>query len=270
MQVISFGGGVQSTALLVLACQGVIPHRIGVFANVGSDAEDPATIDYIRDHAMPYAQAHDFQLFETQRRHHRTGEPRSLLTDLEGDNRSIIIPVRMANGSPGNRRCTADYKLRVVARWLRDHGATAEQPAEVAVGISTDEWERANSARAEAWERKVYPLLELGHSRRACESIIADVGLPIPPKSSCWFCPFRSPADFRHMAVERPELFKKVVALEDRLNEKRAAMGKDDVYFTRFGRPIHEVIDAALRQGTLAFDGFDDDEGWRCGDVCDT
>lgn len=42
--IFSTGGGVQSTACLVLAAQGKIPYRTFVFANVGDKAESPATL----------------------------------------------------------------------------------------------------------------------------------------------------------------------------------------------------------------------------------
>ena len=44
IRAISFGGGVQSTALLVLASQGKIDFRTFLFANVGDDSEHPATL----------------------------------------------------------------------------------------------------------------------------------------------------------------------------------------------------------------------------------
>lgn len=40
---------------------------------------------------------------------------------------SLPIPVRMSNGAPGTR------KIRVVGRWLREHGATGQDPATVCV-----------------------------------------------------------------------------------------------------------------------------------------
>ena len=56
--IFSCGGGVQSTACLVLAAQGKIPYKTFVFANVGDKAESPATIKYIKDILKPYAKQH--------------------------------------------------------------------------------------------------------------------------------------------------------------------------------------------------------------------
>lgn len=41
---VSYGGGVQSTALLVLAAQRRIDYPLFLFANVGDDSENPATV----------------------------------------------------------------------------------------------------------------------------------------------------------------------------------------------------------------------------------
>jgi hypothetical protein len=54
-RVVSYGGGVQSNALLVLAAQGRIDYRRFLFANVGDDSEHPATLRYVRDVALPSA-----------------------------------------------------------------------------------------------------------------------------------------------------------------------------------------------------------------------
>ena len=68
IRAISYGGGVQSTALLVLAAQGEIDYPVALFANTGDDSEHPATIRYLRDVAAPFAAAHGIELVELQRR----------------------------------------------------------------------------------------------------------------------------------------------------------------------------------------------------------
>lgn len=278
LQVVSYGGGVQSTALLVLAATGYIPHRTFLFANVGDDSEHPATLAYVRDVAFDYAAAHGIEIHELHRiptRGRSKGEIETLWGRLmRPGSRSLPIPVRMSNGAPGTRQCTSDFKIRVVGRWLKEHGATADNPAHVAIGISVDEIERANTRIREPYEIVEYPLLTLEHrlaphgaTRNDCKRIIAAAGLPIPGKSACFFCPFHRPAAFADQARTEPELFALSALLEDRLNERRDALGKDHVYLTRYGRPLRDVF--ATTQQAL-FDDWDEDEGYRCGDRCDT
>ncbi|TXJ78589.1 phosphoadenosine phosphosulfate reductase [Streptomyces lavendulae] len=241
-RVFSYGGGVQSTAALVLAAQGRINFPTFVFSNVGDDSERKATLRYVEEHAKPFAARYGIEFIEVQR-HRRDGSTETLMQRLERPgSRSISIPVRMANGAPGNRQCTADFKIKVIGKWTKEHGATPDNPAIVGIGISLDEIQRANSRRQVPHEQAVYPLLELGIRRIDCERIIRDAGLPVPPKSSCFFCPFHRPEFFQDMRRSEPAEFEKACQLEDLLNQRRDELGKDHVYLTRFNRPLREAI----------------------------
>ena len=242
LRVVSYGGGVQSTALLALAAAARIPHRTFLFSNVGDDSEHPGTIAFVRDHAIPFAERHGIALHVLHRTR-RDGTRETLLGRLtKAGSRSIPIPVRMSNtGAPGTRSCTMDFKLRVIAKWLKAHGASPSAPAHVAIGFSTDEAHRM-SGKVRAFEIVEYPLLDLLLSRDDCKQIIRDAGLPVPPKSSCYFCPFHRPSMWQQMRKHEPDLFAKSIALEDLLNERRDLLGKDHVYLTRFGKPLREAI----------------------------
>lgn len=270
LRVVSYGGGVQSTALLVLAAERRIDFPVFVMANVGDDSEHPATLAYVRDVAAPYAEAHGIELHLVDRRT-RAGEVETLYGRLikEGS-RSLPIPVRMSNGAPGTRSCTADFKIRVLAKWAKAHGATADNPATVAIGISADEASRANNRRhTSPHEQVVYPLLGVDTdlptgwarplARTDCAETIRAAGLPVPPKSSCYFCPFHRPSVWADMRTEEPEVFERAAQLEDLLIARRAMLGKDPVYLTRFGQPIRDVIPEGA--AFLPFADVDDTEG---------
>ncbi|MFD9832158.1 phosphoadenosine phosphosulfate reductase [[Kitasatospora] papulosa] len=259
---VSYGGGVQSTALLVLAAQGRIDFRTFLMANVGDDSEHPGTLRYLNEYARPYAAEHGIELAVLDRVMVRSGEVRTLYGQLTKEgSRSLAIPVRMSNGAPGTRSCTADFKIKVVGRELKRRGATKEAPATVGIGISLDEIHRANNRRCEPHEEIVYPLLELGLRRIDCARIIREAGLPVPPKSSCWFCPFHRPETWHDMRRTQPELFEKSCQLEELLNTRRDELGKDHVYLTRFGRPLR----AAIPDGVDLLPGFDETDG-----LCDS
>ncbi len=305
LRVFSFGGGWQSTAALALAARGDLDFRVFLFANVGDDSEDPATLAYVREHAAPFAAAHGLDL-HTLSRIRRDGTTETLYGRLTGErpcprcdatgrtwladtdrpdtpanrlpeprecprcsgtgraaSRSLPIPVRMSNGAPGTRSCTADFKIKVIGRWLKAHGATADAPATVGVGISVDEIHRANARRAEKYERIVYPLLDLRLRRADCPGIIRAAGLPVPPKSACWFCPLHQFGRWADLRRERPTLFERACALEDLLNDRRDVLGKDHVYLSRYGTPLRKVVPdlQVLPFGEHAGDGGCD-SGW--------
>ncbi|MGW4825811.1 phosphoadenosine phosphosulfate reductase [Streptomyces sp. NPDC004227] len=256
LRAFSFGGGVQSVACLVLAAQDRINFGTFLFANVGEDSEDPRTLDYFRQHAAPYAHANDIRLEELHRTR-RDGSTETLWGRLTKEgSRSLPIPVRMSNGAPGTRSCTADFKIRVIGKRLKQLGATPHNPALVGVGISVDEIQRANNRRSEEYEQITYPLLDLGLRRTDCYRIIQTAGLPVPPKSACFFCPFHRPEAWREMRRTAPDLFAKSCQLENVLNDRRAVLGKDPVYLTRFGKPLADAIPEGW--DTLPFDEWDE------------
>lgn len=253
---VSYGGGVQSTALLVLAAQRKIDFRTFLFANVGDDSEHPATLAYVNDVAKPYAAEHGITLIEL-RRHRRDGSIETLRERVRRG--SMVIPVRRSkDGPPMSRSCTADFKIAVIGKELKRLSATADDPATVAIGISVDEIERARPGidpRA-PWQCRVYPLLDLGLHRRDCRDVIADAGLPVPPKSSCWFCPFHDREAWRALRRETPDLFEQAVKMEAEMSA--ATSDGRPVFLTRNGVPLDRVLD-----DQLVLDGMDGcDSGW--------
>lgn len=95
MRTFSFGGGVQSVAVLVLAAQQRVQYDHFLFANVGDNAENPDTLLYTEQISKPYAARHGIDLIELY--HIVKGEKRDLYDYLMGDNKSVKIPVRLNN-----------------------------------------------------------------------------------------------------------------------------------------------------------------------------
>lgn len=89
-------------------------------------------------------------------------------------------------------------------------------------------------------------MIELGISRSDCLRIVREAGLPQPPKSSCWFCPYKTTDQWTALRQERPELFAKVVEIERQLNAKRVHLGKDVVYISSVGSRRGQPIDIAV------------------------
>jgi hypothetical protein len=248
LRVISYGGGVQSTALLVLAAQGRIDFQTFIMANVGDDSELPATLTYVRDVAMPYAAANGIDLHMLQRTD-KSGQTHTLYGDITAPgSKAMKIPVRMSGGKPASRSCTVDYKTRVTGKWLRAHGASKTNPAVVGIGISLDEIQRANTSRAMPWEQIVYPLIGIGEEtglrlrRDDCARIIRDAGLDVPPKSSCYFCPFHRLATWTDLARDEPDLFAKACDLEDFMRNRSEVAGRGPVWMTDYAMPLSDLV----------------------------
>ena len=241
MRSFSYGGGVQSTAALCLAAAGKLQYDAFVFANVGNDSENPATLDYIERYAKPFAAAHGLKFVEVQKTN-RAGELQTLRGRIMTTPRSVPLPSWLPSGAFGNRTCTNEFKIQVIAKWLKQNGATKDNPATLGIGISTDEWTRARSDSGIAWEVLEYPLLDLRLSRNNCRAIIVDAGLPIPPKSSCYFCPFHTRREWERILREMPDLFAAAVEIDYHIREKRGELGKDGMYLHQAGIPLDKAV----------------------------
>lgn len=242
VRAISYGGGVQSTAMLVLAAQERIDFRLAIFSNVGNDSEHPETIEYFNNVAKPYAAQHGIELVELKKT--GKGKEQTLWEKLiKEDSRSIGIPVRMSDsGAPGRRNCTVEFKIKRVASELKRRGATPQNPAVVALGISLEEYQRMRTSSGIPYQTLAYPLIDLRIDRAGCEQIIAKAGLPVPPKSSCFFCPYHTIAYWKKMKQTHPELFEKSVLLEETLNQRRQQLNRDPVWFTNKLMPLRLVV----------------------------
>ncbi len=263
MKIFSSGGGVQSTAALVLAAQGKIDYPVFVFANTGDDSEHPDTLDYVNNVSIPFAKKNEIGFIVRQKRRMGKYEHQTILGEVHRRKRSVPIPARMSNGKPGNRTCTIDFKIRVIDKFIAEelqHNGSVT----VGLGISTNEIQRAKNRNPEKIRGFIktieYPLIELGLNRSQCLRIIADAGLPVAPRSACYFCPFHTQAEWIRLRHDRPDLFDKAVEIEQFINEKRkAVLKRDKVWLHQFLRPLDEAVGLQM-----TFDDLENCEDGYC------
>ena len=111
IRTISYGGGVQSTAMVVLAAtrdpgfEEVMggPVDAALFANVGDDSEHPGSLEFVREHAIPWAAERGLAIHELHRVN-REGERETLWQRVfRDDYKTMAIPARGGNGAPLGR-----------------------------------------------------------------------------------------------------------------------------------------------------------------------
>lgn len=243
----SFGGGVQSNAALVLASQGRIDYRHFVFANVGDRAENPETIEYIKKYSVPFAEKHGLAFYVVSRKD-KEGNSVDLYDYLhKEDSKAMTIPVRLTPvGMPARRDCTNDWKIKTLNKFAKGIFAVR------GIGISTDEIHRARIQKG-----LEYPLIDLNLSRTDCKEIIAASELPIPPKSACWFCPYKRMTDWQDLKKNNPNLFWDAVRIESMLSKRRESRGKPGVYLTDKGARKKATLDQLVSDQLEIFDGQD-------------
>lgn len=216
----SFGGGVQSVALFLINLA-TGENFIPIFANVGDKSENPATLEYIERHIKPLCKKHWIPFVEV-----KTGD---LLDDIE-NNPHPCVPV-FSGKSQFARICTSDRKIKPVNRAIKALLKSDENAALVQIGISLDELHRAHfddwrkkdkyGRYFGFWQKPDYPLIDAHITREDCKRVILDNGLPLPEKSSCWFCPFGSGMNDR------------IMSLQTGINLARSVIGLDDIQMRR-------------------------------------
>lgn len=204
---LSFGGGVNSVALyLYLADEGI--DFEAVFVNHGTDW--PETYEY-------------FDMFQAWLENKGLKKITELKTDVQGGKtlydycwEKRMVPTFM------RRWCTAEFKIKILQSYFKP-------PAFELIGIDADESHRAKIQTRKGFESR-YPLIEAGIGRAGCKKIIIDHGLPVPPKSGCYICPFQRVGQWKELRRVHPELFCKAVELEARNIEYRVEKGKKPLY----------------------------------------
>lgn len=235
LEIISLGGGVQSSALVVLTAWGKIspPATHAVFADTGGEFE--TTLEHVERLAR-WSRAQGGPAVVVTRRpgpglyeHHWTAQ---------ASQKTPLCVHAEPSGGLWKRDCTIRWKIKVVQRWLKIQGADI---ATVQLGISLDEAERMK-ASPEAWVTNRWPLIELRLTRADCRKIIQAAGLPVPGKSACWFCPLRPVGYWQWLAASDPQRFEAAARLEDRINAANAAVGKAPGYLSSRHRPLREAF----------------------------
>ena len=132
---------------------------------------------------------------------------------------------------------------------------------EVWLGISTDEAHRMKPSPND-WQTNRWPLIEARMSRGDCMQWLTRHGYPVPQRSACTFCPYRSDAEWRTLRNLDPAGFDTAVRLDTALRDQKAALGLGaDPYLHRTMKPLGQVdLDRATSQRDLF--------GEECSGVC--
>lgn len=145
------------------------------------------------------------------------------------------------------RKCTADYKVEVVAREVKKicgvKRGTKKVIAHIWIGISTDEFDRKKPSR-KAYLKNIHPLLEKNMSRDDCLSWMKKYGYPEPPRSACLYCPFHSDKEWTRLKNGPQEEWDYIVEYERALQgaaRKQEAL-KGIPYLHETCQPINEVV----------------------------
>lgn len=144
------------------------------------------------------------------------------------------------------RLCTREFKVQPITQKLRhllglQKGQRAGKSIRVIqyIGISLDEIIRMKPSR-DAWIEHRWPLIEKRMARWDCMRWLERHGYPVPPKSACTFCPYRSNHEWRWLRDNDPGGWQQAVEV-DRLIRGGVLGTKHALYLHRDMRPLDEV-----------------------------
>jgi 3'-phosphoadenosine 5'-phosphosulfate sulfotransferase (PAPS reductase)/FAD synthetase len=212
--ILSYGGGVNSTACIVLWDQGLLNYDEALYVDHGCDW--PETRAYVQMMAKRF--------------------PITILTPQTEGFSNLYEYAKYRNMIPSRRLrwCTDKFKVSTI-------NAYVERPCFSLIGFSTDEAHRAKMSTENGIENR-FPLLELEIDRDGCKQIIKDYGLPVPIKSGCWFCPFQRIGQWKKLRRIHPELFCKAQQLENNQIQARKKRGLGPLLLASKTKRLGDVV----------------------------
>ena len=233
---ITFGGGVDSTALLVAANLGLCnTHNVDFAIYIDCGSDHPDTISHVQ--SMQKWSRIPVYIFQT---------PTSMIDDLLSPNGFVSIPACLWPRGILRRQCTNMYKIKWVHKFVREFiGLKRYQHIKGKVqglyGINADEAHRAKGSM-EKWIDADYPLVTSGFTRADCRELCSKSGLPIPRRSSCICCPLHTKNEWAELKGDgnNPQ-WKTIIKIDDAIrNRDFEKSGRKCFLSCRF-KPISEV-----------------------------
>lgn len=210
---ISYGGGVQTFGMLVMAKNGDLPFQIDGCIFSDTMAEFPETYEHIETHAKTICEEMGIPFVKV------CLEPGI----IEGYKEKNALPL------PGFRSCTGNYKVRPIKTFFRERFANeiknnrGEAVVRCLIGISTDEASRVvpREQQKPKYMENLFPFIDLDMSRKDIITYIEESGYPVPRKSGCFMCPYGNLKGFVNLRVGYPDLFQIAVEMEERYFKAR-------------------------------------------------
>ena len=191
--VVSYGGGVNSTALVIFIIEHGLPLDYVVFSDTGN--EMPETIAYL----------------DTMRKYlDGFGIPLVIVKVRNGDSLSDRCKRRRVIPSEVWRWCTRDMKIIPIHAFYRKLKSHVFQY----MGIDYGEAKRMKYPKVD-YVTNLYPLVDYVIDRDGCIDIVKSAGLPVPVKSGCYFCPFNNAKRWAEIYEAHPDLYEHAMRIEE-------------------------------------------------------
>lgn len=199
---VSYGAGTNSTAMLVeMVRRG---ERVDLITFADTGGERPET----------YAYVEMFSAWLVER-----GMPNIVTVKKGGREETLEENCLRMNMLPsvayGFKSCSQKYKIEPQEKFANNHSLTLAAWANGLKVVKCIGYDAGEPHRAKLFEDKKYqwryPLLEWDMGREECIESIRSAGLPLPGKSSCFFCPNAKPPEILSLPAD---LQNRAIAME--------------------------------------------------------
>ena len=209
---VSLGLGTNSSAMLIgMAHRRIVPDVI-LFADTGG--EKPYTYTFLSI-LNEWLKEVKFPRITVVR-----GDFPQQIVDktLEGE---VLRLWNMPSKAYGFSTCSQKWKIapqdKFIKKFLALKGLPEDTVITKLIGFDADEAHRASfSSPVEGHFKRDYPLIDWQWGRMECIQTIEKEGLPLPGKSSCFFCPSTKKAEIVQMMKQSPDLIERALEIERR------------------------------------------------------
>jgi len=210
--IISYGGGVNSTALVIAMVKMEQSFDAVIFADTGGEKDSTyATVLTLSDWLVS------------------NGYPKIIQVRKEESLEEYCLERKMLPSlAYGFNQCSGDYKIKPIHRWVKNWEPAIKcwsGKEKVIKCIGFDNGIR-DQVRAKKFRDDYpgkyhlrYPLIEMQLDRKHCELLIKNEGIGVPEKSCCFFCPAHRKNEVIEMSKKHPALFARAVAMENAAKE---------------------------------------------------
>lgn len=196
---VSYGGGCDSTAMLIgMYLREITPEAI-LFADTGGEFQE------VYDHVgrmNEWCKRVGFPAIVT------VNAARPDAANLEEE---CLKNETLPSKAFGNAGCSVKWKRQPIDKWLKEQGYS--DPRQRFIGINFDEVRRGQIPNTET-DEFCYPLRQWRWGRKDVQRVCLAVFGYTPHKSACFYCPAMKKKEVIALAKEKPELFERAVAME--------------------------------------------------------
>lgn len=241
-RLLSLGVGVQSSTVALMIEHGEIaPIELAIFSN--PQAERSATYAYLEWLRTVVS-------FPIEEVCWKKGLTSNIEASVAGGRfaGAPFFAKTPRGAGPLRRQCTREFKIQPIQRRIREWvGLEPGRPGprkrilvEQLFGISLDEAAMRCRTSRVGWIHNAYPLVDLRMTRSDCELWLQRHGYPVPPRSACVYCPYKSNREWRELRDQDPAGWTEACRVDALIRASDRGV-RDPLYVHRSLVPLPEV-----------------------------